>query len=85
MARDLTDRDIVSSCVVHGLSASGVGIGIDSPDAIVSALLSGGVPTRGCRIREPTFQLLMPESHGCPFDSDSDPDPEAYDVHAGSG
>jgi hypothetical protein len=25
--------------------------------------------------------LLIPESHGCPFDSDSDSDPESYDVH----
>ena len=30
-----------------------------------------------------TIQLLMPESHGCPFDSD--PDPESCDIHAGSG
>jgi hypothetical protein len=29
------------------------------------------------------IQLLMPESHGCLFDSDSDP--ESYDIHAGSG
>jgi hypothetical protein len=29
------------------------------------------------------IQLLMPESHGCPFDSD--PDPESCDIHAGSG
>jgi hypothetical protein len=35
-----------------------------------------------CRIPEPTLQLLMPESHGCPFDSDSDP--KSYDIHAGS-
>jgi hypothetical protein len=31
------------------------------------------------------IQLLMPESHGCPFDSDSDPDPESDDIHAGCG
>jgi hypothetical protein len=41
----------------------GSGIGIDSPDAIVSV----------CATQR------------CPFDSDSDPDPEAYDIHAGSG
>jgi hypothetical protein len=31
------------------------------------------------------IQLLMPETHDCPFDTDSDPDPESYDIHAGSG
>jgi hypothetical protein len=29
------------------------------------------------------IMFLTPESHGCPFDSDSDP--ESYDIHAGSG
>jgi hypothetical protein len=29
------------------------------------------------------IQLLMPESYGGPFDSDSDP--ESYDIHAGCG
>jgi hypothetical protein len=121
----------------------GVGIGIDSPDAIVSGLISDCVPTRAKprqhgddaveklagpgvhlgglgaanfknimhraafeirpsghlkgpvpvaigrlavafrNVQGVNIQLLMPESHGCPFDSDSDP--ESYDIHAGSG
>jgi hypothetical protein len=31
------------------------------------------------------IQLLMFENDGYPFDSDSDPDPESYNIHAGSG
>jgi hypothetical protein len=49
----------------------GIGIGIDSSDAIVSGLLSDCVPT-----------LAKLRQHGCPFDSDSDP--ESCDIHAGS-
>jgi hypothetical protein len=40
----------------------GVGIGIDSPDAIVSGLLSACVPTRGCRTHRPPRRNVCDES-----------------------
>jgi hypothetical protein len=46
-------------------------------------LASGRLAVAFCHVQGVNIQLLMPESHGCPFDSDSDP--ESCDIHAGSG
>jgi hypothetical protein len=48
-------------------------------------LAIGGLAVAFRNVQGVNIQLLMPESRGCPFDSDSDPDPESYDLRAGSG
>jgi hypothetical protein len=66
----------------------GVGIGIDSPDAIVNVGAAHIAFLAMCAMNLPSIFAHMQRTHVCgtqlrPFISDSDP--ESYDIHAGSG
>jgi hypothetical protein len=69
----------------------GIGIGIDSAVAIVSVGAAHIVRRGGmCAMNLPSIFAHMQKAHVCvtqrgSFDSDSGPDPESYNIQAGSG
>jgi hypothetical protein len=78
LAWNFTDRDIVSRCVVHDLSASGSES--ESVSILPAPLAIDRIAVAFRNVQGVSIQLLMPESHGCPLDSDFDP--ESCDIHA---